>query len=68
MESVSSEEDNTIPQENRDLVDEEGSVVFQSRSPYPRDEGKRKKSCKSRCINGSLVGLKTLLFIFYGGG
>jgi len=60
---------------NREDDEEDGSVVFQPQNPYPREESKderrrinnRKKSCKSSCINGNLVALKALLFIFYGG-
>lgn len=69
MASISSEEN--LPQRLRDLEDEEGSIVFQPQNPYPREqseeERRNKKSCKSNCINGSLVALKSLLFIFYGG-
>lgn len=69
MASISSEE-NTFPPHpyNREDDDEEGSIVFQPQNPYPREQSEdKKKSCKSNCINGSLLALKSLLFIFYGG-
>jgi len=75
MESVSSENTIASTSPNRDEDEDDGSISFQPQNPYPREESEaerrrihnRKKSCKSNCINGNLVALKALLFIFYGG-
>ncbi len=35
--------------------------------PIQVPQSPKKSSCASKCVNGNLVALKALLFIFYGG-
>jgi len=55
------------------IDDGDGSFTLDASNPYPqvyRDDPrkpKKKPCCTSNCINGSLLPLKILLFVFYGG-
>ena len=66
LESLSTNDDGE--RDGGQELDELGEGPSSSASFYsPSSPAKNKKSCCPNCLNKSLVGLKALLFIFYGG-
>jgi len=73
LDSIASSEDDSLVtplQHNRTGDPDDGlGPPANGAEPLRREvpPSPKKSSCKSNCVNGNLVALKALLFIFYGG-